>query len=63
MDYRGNFSEMWFSEPFMYNYNASTKRPVDELIEKIFGASSASKSLKVLSTKPAAQPLRAVINR
>ena len=63
MDYRGNYSEMWISEPFMYNYNASTKRPVDELIEKIFGASSASKSLKVLSTKPAAQPLRAAINR
>ena len=63
MDYRGNYSEMWISEPFMYNYDASTKRPVDELIEKIFGASSASKSLKVLSTKPAAQPLRASINR
>lgn len=63
MDYRGNYSEMWISEPFMYNYDASTKRPVDELIEKIFGASSASKSLKVLSTKPAAQPLRASLNR
>ena len=63
MDYRGNYSEMWISEPFMYNYDASTKRPVDELIEKIFGASSASKSLKVLSTKPAAQPLRAAISR
>ena len=63
MDYRGNYSEMWISEPFMYNYNASTKRPVDELIEKIFGTSASSKSLKVLSTKPAAQPLRASINR
>lgn len=63
MDYRGNYSEMWISEPFMYNYDASTKRPVDELIEKIFGASASSKSLKVLSTKPAAQPLRAAINR
>lgn len=63
MDYRGNYSEMWISEPFMYNYNASTKRPVDELIEKIFGSSASSKSLKVLSTKPAAQPLRAAINR
>ena len=63
MDYRGNYSEMWISEPFMYNYNASTKRPVDELIEKIFGTSASSKSLKVLSTKPAAQPLRAAINR
>jgi hypothetical protein len=63
MDYRGNYSEMWISEPFMYNYDASTKRPVDEIIEKIFGASASSKSLKVLSTKPAAQPLRAAINR
>lgn len=63
MDYRGNYSEMWISEPFMYNYDASTKRPVDELIEKLFGFSTASKQLKVLSTKPAAQPLRAAINR
>lgn len=63
MDYRGNYSEMWISEPFMYNYDASTKRPVDEIIEKIFGSSASSKSLKVLSTKPAAQPLRAAINR
>ena len=63
MDYRGNYSEMWISEPFMYNYDASTKRPVDELIEKIFGSSASRKSLKVLSTKPAAQPLRAAINR
>ena len=63
MDYRGNYSEMWISEPFMYNYDASTKRPVDELIEKIFGSSASSKSLKVLSTKPVAQPLRAAINR
>ncbi len=63
MDYRGNYSEMWISEPFMYNYDASTKRPVDELIEKLFGSSASSKSLKVLSTKPAAQPLRAAINR
>ncbi len=63
MDYRGNYSDMWISEPFMYNYDASTKRPVNELIEKIFGASTASKSLKVLSTKPAAKPLRASINR
>ena len=63
MDYRGNYSDMWISEPFMYNYDASTKRPVDELIEKIFGSSASSKSLKVLSTKPAAQPLRAAISR
>ena len=63
MDYRGNYSEMWISEPFVYNYDASTKRPVDEIIEKIFGSSASSKRLKVLSTKPAAHPLRASINR
>ncbi len=63
MDYRGNYSEMWISEPFLYNYDALTKRPVEEIIEKLFGSSTASKQLKVLSTKPAAQPLRASINR
>ena len=41
MDYRGNFSEMWMSEPFMYNYDASTKRPLEELIDKIFGQKAA----------------------
>ena len=61
MDYRGNFSEMWMSEPFMYTYNASTKRPLEELIEKIFGAQSSAKQLKVQSTVPAAKPLRAAM--
>ena len=59
MDYRGNYSEMWMSEPFMYNYDASTKRPLEELIDKIFGAKSSAKQLKVQSTVPAAKPLRA----
>jgi hypothetical protein len=63
MDYRGNYSEMWISEPFMYNYDSSTKRPLEELIEKIFGAKSSAKQLKVLSTEPAAKPLRAAFNR
>lgn len=35
MDYRGNYSDMWLSEPFSYDYNATTKRPIDELIEKL----------------------------
>ena len=61
MDYRGNFSEMWMSEPFMYTYNASTKRPLEELIEKIYGAQSSAKQLKVQSTVPAAKPLRAAM--
>ena len=63
MDYRGNFSEMWMSEPFMYNYDATTKRPVDELIEKVHGAKSSANQLKVQSTVPTAKPLRASINR
>ena len=36
MDYRGNYSEMWMSEPFSYNYNASTKRPLSELLDKLY---------------------------
>ena len=61
MDYRGNYSEMWMSEPFMYNYDSSTKRPLEELIEKVFGAKSSAKQLKVQSTIPAAKPLRATM--
>ena len=57
MDYRGNYSDMWVSEPFMYNFNASTKRPIDELIEKVHGKAEASKQVKVLSTQPAAKSL------
>ena len=59
MDYRGNYSEMWMSEPFMYNYDASTKRPLEELIDKVFGAKSSAQQLKVQSTVPATKPLRA----
>ena len=59
MDYRGNYSEMWMSEPFMYNYDASTKRPLEELIDKVFGAKSSAQQLKVQSTIPATKPLRA----
>ena len=57
MDYRGNYSEMWISEPFMYNYDASTKRPLDELLDKLYGTQSAAKQIKILSTKPAPQRL------
>ena len=59
MDYRGNYSEMWMSEPFMSNYDASTKRPLEELIDKVFGAKSSAQQLKVQSTVPATKPLRA----
>ena len=42
MDYRGNFSDMWMSEPFMFNYNEQTKLPLEEIISKIFGSSTQS---------------------
>ncbi len=36
MDYKGNYSEMWVSEePFFYEYNDSTKLPIDELLNKL----------------------------
>ena len=35
MDYKGNYSDMWVSEPFMYEYTESTKRPIDELLDKL----------------------------
>ena len=35
MDYKGNYSPMWVSEPFMYEYSAETKKPLEELIEKL----------------------------
>lgn len=35
MDYKGNYSPMWVSEPFRYTYNADTKKPLEELIEKL----------------------------
>ena len=38
MDYRGNYSEMWMSNPFSFHYDASTKRPLSELVEKVYGA-------------------------
>jgi hypothetical protein len=57
MDYRGNFSEMWMSEPFMYNYDATTKRPLEELLTKLYGPQQSTKQIKLLSTKPAPQRL------
>ena len=35
MDYKGNYSPMWVSEPFMYEYSAETKKPLEELISKL----------------------------
>lgn len=47
MDYRGNYSELWKSEPFMYEYNASTKRPIEELVEKFNSPTTAGKLMLV----------------
>ena len=44
MDYRGNYSEMWVSEPFMYTYTATTKRPLEELLAKLNGSTTAAAS-------------------
>ena len=44
MDYRGNYSDMWVSEPFMYTYTATTKRPLEELLAKLNGSSTAAAS-------------------
>ena len=35
MDERGNYSEMWVSEPFSYTLNKDTKRPIEELVNKL----------------------------
>ena len=50
MDYRGNYSDMWKSEPFNYEYSAATKRPIEELLEKLDKSTAASsKSLVIRS--------------
>lgn len=51
MDYKGNYSELWRSEPFMYEYNADTKRSLDELTSKLAEPSEpapARQSVKLL---------------
>ena len=51
MDYKGNCSELWRSEPFMYEYNADTKRPLEELTSKLAELSEpapARQSVKLL---------------
>lgn len=51
MDYKGNYSQMWVSEPFMYEYSAETKKPLEELISKLEGPSEpapARQSVKLL---------------
>lgn len=48
MDYRGNYSEMWKSEPFMYEYNEETKRPIEEFIERFNTPNTAGKMMLVV---------------
>lgn len=40
MDYKGNYSDMWVSDPFTMTYNSSTKRPIEELLDRLNGTSA-----------------------
>lgn len=55
MDYRGNYSEMWKSEPFMYEYNEETKRPIEEFIAKFNTPNTTGKMLLVAPGERAAK--------
>ena len=44
MDYRGNYSDMWISEPFSYSYENGF-RDINELLGKLgYNTQSASRS-------------------
>ena len=46
MDYKGNYSEMWVSDPFTMTYDSSTKRPIEELLDRLNGtAATTSRAL------------------
>lgn len=51
MDYEGNYSEMWVSEPFSFALNNQTVRDIDELLEKLGHkpATQAKPAIKMLS--------------
>lgn len=51
MDYEGNYSEMWVSEPFSFALNDQTVRDIDELLEKLGHkpATQAKPAIKMLS--------------
>ena len=51
MDYEGNYSEMWVSEPFSFALNSQTARDIDELLEKLGHkpATQAKPAIKMLS--------------
>lgn len=48
MDYKGNYSDMWVSDPFTYEYSADTKLPIDELLAKIAAPTPLRQSVKLL---------------
>lgn len=58
MDYRGNYSDLWISEPFSYEYTPQTKRPIEELLEKIDGTRSGKLMLVNLDQEGKAQRSR-----
>jgi hypothetical protein len=35
MDYKGNYSEMWMSEPFSFALTPQTKRDINEFLDKL----------------------------
>jgi hypothetical protein len=50
MDYRGNYSDMWISEPFSFVLTDSTKRPIDEFLGKLgYTQAEPEATLKMLS--------------
>ena len=51
MDYKGNYSEMWVSEPFSFSLNDQGARDINELLEKLGHkpAAQAEPSIKMLS--------------
>jgi hypothetical protein len=56
MDYRGNYSDVFISEPFKYEYNASTKRPISELAEKLTSDTRAGRLVMVSAPKAERTP-------
>lgn len=56
MDYRGNYSDVFISEPFKYEYNASTKRPISELVEKLTSDTRAGRLVMVGAPKAERTP-------
>ena len=51
MDYEGNYSEMWISDPFSFSIKSQAARDIDELLEKLGHkpATQAKPAIKMLS--------------